>query len=43
MMNKTNSESKVIVLDCCYSGAGKLGMGGEDDTAKLAGIAMNKK
>ena len=42
LMNKSNSTKIVSILDCCYSGAAKIGKGNEEDNANLGRIAINK-
>jgi hypothetical protein len=41
-MNKSNSTKIVAILDCCYSGAAKIGKGMEEDNANLGRLAIDK-
>lgn len=34
---------KIIILDCCYSGAAKVSKGHEDDAAKLGSAAIERQ
>jgi Caspase domain/SIR2-like domain len=42
MMNKSLSTRVVAILDCCYSGAAKLGKGNEDAAATIGTAAIEK-
>lgn len=37
------AERKIIILDCCYSGAAKVSKGHEDDAAKLGTAAIERQ
>jgi len=43
MIDKSNSQITVTVLDCCYSGAVKIGKGGEDDAANAGRKIIDEK
>jgi uncharacterized protein YjbI with pentapeptide repeats len=43
MLLRSRSESKVIILDCCYSGAAKLGKGSEEDSVTKGIAAINSR
>jgi Zinc finger, C2H2 type len=40
-MNKSYSRKIVSILDCCYSGAARIGKGGADGAAKLGRMAID--
>ena len=42
-MQKSISTKKIVFLDCCYSGAAKLGKGSANDAAKLGSEAISNK
>jgi hypothetical protein len=41
LMNKCYSRKIVSILDCCYSGAARIGKGGADEAAKLGRMAID--
>jgi hypothetical protein len=43
MIDKSNSQRTVTILDCCYSGAAKIGKGGEEDAANAGRKAIDEK
>ena len=43
MIDKSNSRKIVIILDCCYSGAARIGKGDEEDVANAGRAAINEK
>jgi hypothetical protein len=43
MIDKSNSQRIVTVLDCCYSGAARIGKGGEEDAANAGRKAIDEK
>jgi tetratricopeptide (TPR) repeat protein len=43
MMQKSISQRIVSILDCCYSGAAKIGKGGEEDAANAGRKAIDEK
>ena len=43
MIDKSNSERIVTILDCCYSGAAKIGKGGEEDADNAGRKAIDEK
>jgi hypothetical protein len=43
MIDKSNSQKIVTVLDCCYSGAARIGKGGEEDAANAGRKAIDEK
>jgi hypothetical protein len=42
LMNKSNSTKIVTILDCCYSGAARIGKGIEEENANLGRLAIDK-
>jgi hypothetical protein len=43
VIDKSNSQRIVTILDCCYSGAAKIGKGGEEDAANAGRKAIDEK
>jgi len=43
IINKSISQKIVTILDCCYSGAAKLGKGSEEDAANAGRKAIDEK
>jgi len=43
MIDRSNSERKVVILDCCYSGSAGLGKGTEDEAVVSGMAAVNNK
>ena len=43
MIRKSDSQRIVTILDCCYSGAARIGKGGEEDAANAGRKAIDEK
>ena len=43
MIDKSDSQRIVTILDCCYSGAARIGKGGEEDAANAGRKAIDEK